>query len=233
MRDDGKTDGRARTAKSKDTVSVAAAAESSVPKNQLGRPPQRRIPQAVSAKSVAIPQHGTEPEIEPVSSKQIDDSAKTAVTRTPLLRPKSSLQAAREHQLLRRRTYEDLQLRPQRGLSPHEILLKIATLTLGKSLLAQLMAGAERQQVAMQRATHRLSHRQGVLLGLLEPSMAQTLSSALSVSIPNEETESAKKPERSSGTPRSRMSTNTQTSPSEAVERGNSAGPSSSLKIRY
>lgn len=58
-------------------------------------------------------------------------------------------------------------MKPQIGLTPHEVLLKVATLALGKTLLGMLEAGARGQQKALQKASERMSHKQIMLLGML------------------------------------------------------------------
>ena len=58
-------------------------------------------------------------------------------------------------------------MKPQIGLTPHEVLLKVATLALGKTLLGLLEAGARGQQKALQRASERMSQKQVMLLGML------------------------------------------------------------------
>ena len=82
----------------------------------------------------------------------------------PPEQPKSSLDLRGREQGPRRRSYDALQTRPQRGLLPHEILLKIATLALGKTLLARLQLGAQRQQQILQRESDRMSGKQSALL---------------------------------------------------------------------
>ena len=84
-----------------------------------------------------------------------------------MVRAKSSLELSRKEKTRKRRSYDDLQMKPQIGLTPHEILLKVASLGLGKTLLGLLEAGARGQQKALQRSSERLSQKQIMLLGML------------------------------------------------------------------
>lgn len=128
------------------------------PKNRPGMPPQRRV-----ADIIANP-IGKKPQVLDANG---DPVPVRRVQRMPMVRPKSSLELKRKDKSPKVRSYSDLQMRPQIGLSPHEILLKVATLTLGKTLLGCLEGAARAQQQALQRINERMSQKQILLLGML------------------------------------------------------------------
>lgn len=128
------------------------------PKNRPGMPPQRRV-----ADIIANP-IGKKPQVLDANGNPVPARR---VQRMPMVRPKSSLELKRKDKAPKVRSYSDLAMRPQIGLSPHEILLKVATLTLGKTLLGFLEAGARAQQQALQRVNERMSQKQIMLLGML------------------------------------------------------------------
>lgn len=128
------------------------------PKNRPGMRPQRRVADIIANPMGRAPQPaGPGEPARPVRRVQ----------RLPMVRPKSSLALTRNENRPKLRTYSDLQMRPQIGLTPHEILLKVATITLGKTLLGFLEAGARSQQQALQRVGARMSEKQIMLLGML------------------------------------------------------------------
>lgn len=131
------------------------------PKNRPGMPPQRRV-----ADIIANPMGKSPPPGSP-SAGGAPPHPTRRVQRIPMIRPKSSLEMSRKEKTRKRRSYEDLQMKPQIGLTPHEVLLKVATLALGKTLLGLLEAGARGQQKALQRASERMSQKQVMLLGML------------------------------------------------------------------
>lgn len=131
------------------------------PKNRPGMPPQRRV-----ADIIANPMGKSPPPGSPSAGGAVPHPTKR-VKRIPMIRAKSSLEMSRKEKTRKRRSYEDLQMKPQIGLTPHEVLLKVATLALGKTLLGLLEAGARGQQKALQRASERMSQKQVMLLGML------------------------------------------------------------------
>lgn len=131
------------------------------PKNRPGMPPQRRV-----ADIIANPMGKSPPPGSPSAGGAVPLPTKR-VKRIPMIRAKSSLELSRKEKTRKRRSYEDLQMKPQIGLTPHEVLLKVATLALGKTLLGLLEAGARGQQKALQRASERMSQKQVMLLGML------------------------------------------------------------------
>jgi hypothetical protein len=143
------------------------------PQNRAGRPPQRRVVVPAAKASGRIPFSGPTPAagsgpaaaaVAPPASPPIPTQR---VQRIPMVRARSSLDLSRNQKTRKRRSYDDLALRMQIGLTPHEILLKVATLALGKTLLGVLEAGARGQQKALQRASERISQKQIMLLGML------------------------------------------------------------------
>ena len=128
------------------------------PKNRPGMRPQRRVADIIANPMGRAPQPAG-PGEPPRPVRRIQ--------RLPMVRPKSSLALTRNENRPKLRTYSDLQMRPQIGLTPHEILLKVATITLGKTLLGFLEAGARSQQQALQRVGARMSEKQIMLLGML------------------------------------------------------------------
>lgn len=127
------------------------------PVNRPGMRPQRRVADIIAS---------------PMGRTPLADSASAArpqkrIQRVPMVRAKSSLDLSRNSKTRRVRSYSDLAMRPQLGLKPHEILLKVATLTLGKTLLGFLEAGARAQQQALSRVNDRMSQKQIMLLGML------------------------------------------------------------------
>lgn len=131
------------------------------PKNRPGMPPQRRV-----ADIIANPMGKSPPPGAPTAAGAVPHPTRR-VKRIPLVRAKSSLELSRKEKTRKRRSYDDLQMKPQIGLTPHEVLLKVATLALGKTLLGLLEAGARGQQKALQRASERMSQKQVMLLGML------------------------------------------------------------------
>ena len=131
------------------------------PKNRPGMPPQRRV-----ADIIANPLGKSPPPGAPIAAGAAPHPTRR-VKRIPLVRAKSSLELSRKEKTRKRRSYDDLQMKPQIGLTPHEVLLKVATLALGKTLLGLLEAGARGQQKALQRASERMSQKQVMLLGML------------------------------------------------------------------
>lgn len=131
------------------------------PKNKPGMRPQRRVAEILANPigRTVQPGIGNAPGEPPRPTKRIQ--------RLPIVRAKSSLELGRKTKAPKPRSYTDLQMRPQIGLTPHEILLKVATLALGKTLLGFLEAGARAQQQALQRVNDRMSQRQVMLLGML------------------------------------------------------------------
>lgn len=133
------------------------------PKNRPGMPPRRRV-----ADIIANPIGRSKPEPAPgsVESGQPPRPVRR-VQRLPMVRPKSSLEMSRKEKSAKPRSYADLQMKPQVGLTPHEILLKVATIALGKTLIGFLESGARAQQKALSSASERLSQKQIMLLGML------------------------------------------------------------------
>ena len=131
------------------------------PKNRPGMRPQRRV-----AEIIANP-IGKTPPPDPKAPKTAEPRPVKRIQRIPMVRAKSSLELSRRGKSRKVRSYADLQMRPQLGLTPHEILLKVATLALGKTLLGFLEAGARSQQQALQRVNDRMSQKQIMLLGML------------------------------------------------------------------
>lgn len=129
------------------------------PKNRPGMRPQRRVADIIANPMGRAPQQAAAPGEPPRPVRRVQ--------RLPMVRPKSSLALSRNENKPKLRTYSDLQMRPQIGLTPHEILLKVATITLGKTLLGFLEAGARSQQQALQRVGARMSEKQIMLLGML------------------------------------------------------------------
>lgn len=136
------------------------------PKNRPGMRPQRRV-----ADIIANPIGKTPPQVldrsGSVGGSAVPPRPVGRVQRMPMVRPKSSLELKRKEKAHKVRSYSDLQMRPQLGLTPHEILLKVATLALGKTLLGFLESGARAQQQALQRVNERMSQKQIMLLGML------------------------------------------------------------------
>lgn len=134
------------------------------PKNRPGMPPRRRV-----ADIIANPIGRTKPEPAAGSAESGQEPPRPVrrVQRLPMVRPKSSLEMSRKEKSAKPRSYADLQMKPQIGLTPHEILLKVATIALGKTLIGFLEAGARAQQRALQSANDRLSQKQIMLLGML------------------------------------------------------------------
>ena len=131
------------------------------PKNRPGQPPQRRVADIIANPMGKSPPPGS-PEASGAPARPTQK-----VQRVPLVRAKSSLELSRKEKTRKRRSYDDLQMKPQMGLTPHEVLLKVATLALGKTLLGMLEAGARGQQKALHRASERMSQKQIMLLGML------------------------------------------------------------------
>lgn len=131
------------------------------PKNRPGLPPQRRVADIIANPMGKSPPPGApqDPGGPPRPTQRVQ--------RIPMVRAKSSLDLSRKEKTRKRRSYDDLQMKPQLGLTPHEVLLKVATLALGKTLLGMLEAGARGQQKALQRASERMSQKQVLLLGML------------------------------------------------------------------
>lgn len=175
------------------------------PKNRPGMPPQRRV-----ADIIANPMGKSPPPGSPGAGGGAPHSTKR-VQRIPMIRAKSSLEMSRKEKTRKRRSYEDLQMKPQIGLTPHEVLLKVATLALGKTLLGLLEAGARGQQKALQRASERMSQKQVMLLGMLP---AQYIVAKL-----------PPQPQIAAEAPASGAA--------EPVERSGVARPGGSFKIRY
>lgn len=134
------------------------------PKNRPGMPPRRRV-----ADIIANPIGRAKPESEPGSAEGVQAPPRPVrrVQRLPMVRPKSSLEMSRKEKAAKPRSYADLQMKPQMGLTPHEILLKVATIALGKTLIGFLESGARAQQKALKGASDRLSQKQIMLLGML------------------------------------------------------------------
>lgn len=134
------------------------------PKNRPGMPPRRRV-----ADIIANPIGRAKPESAPASAEsgQAPPRPVRRVQRLPMVRPKSSLEMSRKEKAAKPRSYADLQMKPQMGLTPHEILLKVATIALGKTLIGFLESGARAQQKALKGASDRLSQKQIMLLGML------------------------------------------------------------------
>lgn len=132
-----------------------------VPRNRPGMPPQRRVADIIKNPMgrSAAPKADEDPAAPPRPVRRVQ--------RIPMVRPKSSLALGRMDQARKPRSYDDLKMRPQLGLTPHEILLKVATLTLGKTLIGLLESGARSQQKALQRVNDRMSQRQVMLLSML------------------------------------------------------------------
>ena len=175
------------------------------PKNRPGMPPQRRV-----ADIIANPMGKSAPPGSPGAGGAAPHPTKR-VQRIPMIRAKSSLEMSRKEKTRKRRSYEDLQMKPQIGLTPHEVLLKVATLALGKTLLGLLEAGARGQQKALQRASERMSQKQVMLLGMLP---AQYIVAKL----PPQPQIAAEAPAPGAAEP---------------VERSGVARPGGSFKIRY
>jgi len=132
------------------------------PKNRPGMRPQRRV-----ADIIANPMGRTPPATLAGVSPLDPSRPVKRIQRIPMVRAKSSLDLSRREKTQKPRSYADLQMRPQLGLTPHEILLKVATLALGKTLLGFLEAGARSQQKALQKVNERMSQKQIMLLGML------------------------------------------------------------------
>ena len=130
------------------------------PKSRTGAPPCRKLDEILAnpiGRAKPVTEGAAAPSPRPTKRVQ----------RLPMVRPKSSLDLARKESAPKPRSYNDLQMRPQIGLTPHEILLKVATITLGKTLLGFLESGARSQQKALQRVSERMSQKQIMLLGML------------------------------------------------------------------
>lgn len=174
------------------------------PKNRPGMPPQRRV-----ADIIANPLGKSPPPGAPAAGGPPLPTRR--VKRIPLVRAKSSLEMSRKEKTRKRRSYEDLQMKPQIGLTPHEVLLKVATLALGKTLLGLLEAGARGQQRALQRASERMSQKQVMLLGMLPAQyIVQKLPQQSEVPVDKSQAHS-----------------------SEQVERPAAGKPGGTFKIRY
>lgn len=132
------------------------------PKNRPGMRPQRRV-----ADIIANPMGRTPPPTLAGGGPLDPSRPVKRIQRIPMVRAKSSLDLSRREKTQKPRSYADLQMRPQLGLTPHEILLKVATLALGKTLLGFLEAGARSQQKALQKVNERMSQKQIMLLGML------------------------------------------------------------------
>ncbi|MFO0579370.1 MAG: hypothetical protein U1A78_35665 [Polyangia bacterium] len=157
------------------------------PKNKTGAPPRRRKVSEILAKPIGSPQAAAASAGKPMKRVQ----------RLPMVRPKSSLALSRKDSAPKPRSYADLQMKPQIGLTPHEILLKVATIALGKTLLGFLEAGARSQQKALQAVSERMSQKQIMLLGMLP---AQYIVKRLPQAQP-ETPAASKEPSRSESAP--------------------------------
>lgn len=130
------------------------------PKNKPGVPPRRKVSE-ILANPIGRTQPGAP------GAAGAPPRPMKRVQRIPMVRPKSSLALGRKESAPKPRSYADMQMKPQIGLTPHEILLKVATIALGKTLLGFLEAGARSQQKALQGVSERMSQKQIMLLGML------------------------------------------------------------------
>lgn len=92
------------------------------------------------------------------------------VQRQPLARPKSSLSVARAR-ARRPRSLSDLRTGPRAGMKPHEILIKMAGVSLGQSLLGAIEGSVRRQLEGLKRESARLADKQVALLCMLPSSL--------------------------------------------------------------
>ncbi|UQA57621.1 hypothetical protein [Polyangium aurulentum] len=114
--------------------------------------------------------HGDNREAPAEGAARAPAAAKPQQARQPLARPKSSLSVARARSR-RPRSLSDLRSGPRAGMKPHEILIKMAGVSLGQSLVGAIEGSVRRQLEGLERESARLADKQVALICMLPASI--------------------------------------------------------------
>ncbi len=109
--------------------------------------------------------------------------ARPVQVRQPLARPKSSLAVARAR-TRRPRSLSDLRSGPRAGMKPHEILIKMAGVSLGQSLIGAIEGSVRRQLEGLERESARLADKQVSLICMLPASLLDEVAQRCAIEAP-------------------------------------------------
>jgi hypothetical protein len=109
--------------------------------------------------------------------------ARPPQARQQLARPKSSLAVTRARSR-RPRSLSDLRSGPRAGMKPHEILIKMAGVSLGQSLIGAIEGSVRRQLEGLERESARLADKQVSLVCMLPSSILEQVAQNCAISAP-------------------------------------------------